>query len=71
MVKMADLYLYWFLSYGTFYIQINLFTTKGQFECKKCHNSGTDKATDLPFSPYVLEFLGLNQYNQKRAIFET
>ena len=28
MVKTADLYLYWFLSYGTFYIQINLFTTK-------------------------------------------
>ena len=28
MVKTAGLYLYWFLSYGTFYIQINLFTTK-------------------------------------------
>ena len=24
MVKMAGLYLYWFLSYGTFYIQIDL-----------------------------------------------
>ena len=54
-----------------FTFKLTFLLQKGQFECKKCHNSETDKATDLPFSPYVLEFLGLNQYNQKMAIFLT
>ena len=48
-----------------------VFTEKGQLVCKKCHNSVTDRATDLPFSPYSLEFHGLTLHDKKMAIFET
>ena len=36
-----------------------------------CHISGTDRATDLLFSPYVLEFLGVKLHDLKRANFAT
>ena len=43
---------------------------KGKLVCKKCHNSVTDGATDLPFSPYALEFHGLKLHDKKMVIFE-
>ena len=48
-----------------------LYIKSGQVKGKKCHNSVTDRATDLPFSPYALEFHGLTLHGKKMAIFET